>query len=127
MVARRGESDADLDGYIDGVIVEIYFFNNNRPAPGSDQPFHRDGLLKFRLLADQEVLCEGEFDAGTMARSEMSAGFGPGYGLVINFAARGYDDRRDRTGARLDFEFVPEADPDQRSFGSAPVRLGPVF
>ena len=128
MVARRGELDSDMDGFIDGVIVEAYFFNNDREDPGADQPFYRDGTLTFKLFGPgQELLCEGEFDPATMARSQTAGQFGPSYGLVINFAVRGYEDVRDRIAARMDFEFVPVADPDRRAFGSAPVRLGPAF
>jgi len=128
MIARRGELDTDLDGFIDGVIVEAYFFNNDRQDAGADQPFHRDGTLSFKLFGPgQELLCEGEFNAATMARSQTSGQFGPAYGLVINFAARGYEDVRDRTAGRMDFEFMPSAQPERRAFGSAQVRLGPEF
>ena len=128
LIAKRGEADADLDSFIDGVFVDIYFFNNNRDAPDADQPFHRDGTLAFKLYGpEQELLCEGEFGPSTMSQSETEGGFGPAYSLLINFTTRGYEDVRDRTPARLDVEFTPTAAPEQKSFGSTQIRLGPVF
>jgi hypothetical protein len=128
LIVKRGEADSDLDSYIDGVLVEVYLFNSDRTDEGADQPFHRDGKLAFKLFGPEaEVLCEGEFDAATMARSQAAGFFGPGYGLRIDFSSRGYADIRDRTAARLDVEFTPTADPEQRAFGSTQIRLGPVF
>lgn len=128
MVAKHSEIDVDANGYIDGVLVTVYFFNPDRPPPGSEQPFHRDGTLKFQLFGPQgEVLCSGQFSPEIMAKSQDVQAFGPGYPLQINFGPRGYADVRERIGARLDFEFVPTADPERRSFGSTQVRLGPMF
>lgn len=128
LIVKRGETDLDLDSYIDGVLVEVYLFNNDRADDGADQPFHRRGTLNFKVFGPEaEVLCEGSFDAAAMADAEATGFFGPGYGLQIHFSARGYEDVRDRIGARMDFEFVPAANPEQRAFGSTQVRLGPVF
>lgn len=128
LIVKRGETDLDLDSYIDGVLVEVYLFNNDRADDGADQPFHRRGTLNFKVFGpDAEVLCEGSFDAASMSDAEATGFFGPGYGLQIHFSARGYEDVRDRVGARMDFEFVPAANPEQRAFGSTQVRLGPVF
>lgn len=128
LVVKRGEIDTKLNSYIDGVLVEVYFFNNDRDDGGADQPFHRDGSLAFKLFGPQgELLCEGEFDAATMAASQSTAYIGPGYKLQIRFAPRGYEDVRERTAARMDFEFIPKANPDRRAFGSTQIRLGPMF
>ncbi|NRA56558.1 MAG: hypothetical protein HRU13_00310 [Phycisphaerales bacterium] len=128
LVAKRGEIDSDLDGFIDGVLVEVYLFNRDREGDAADQPFHRDGVLTFQVFGPgQELLCEGRFEAETMRRSESTKGVGPGYALLINFGVRGYEDVRDRVGARMDFEFVPDAEPESRAFGSTQVRLGPTF
>ena len=128
LIVKRGETDLDLNSYIDGVLVEVYLFNNDRADEGADQPFHRRGTLNFKVFGPEaEVLCEGSFDAAAMADAEATGFFGPGYGLQIHFAARGFEDVRDRVGARMDFEFVPAADPSQRAFGSTQVRIGPVF
>lgn len=128
LIVKRGEADSDLDSYIDGVLVEVYLFNSDRTDAGADQPFHRDGSLAFKVFGPEaELLCEGTFDAANMARSQADGFFGPGYGLRIDFASRGYADVRDRTAARMDFEFTPTANPEQRAFGSTQVRLGPVF
>ncbi|UYV11800.1 MAG: hypothetical protein NCW75_10880 [Phycisphaera sp.] len=128
MVVKHSEIDSSSNGYIDGVLVTVYFFNYDRPGPGEEQPFHRDGVLRFNLFGQgAEVLCEGEFDVQTMARSAVVRDIGPGYALLIDFGPRGYDDVRERLGARMDFEFVPSADPETRSFGSTQIRLGPLF
>ena len=128
LVVKRGEVDADFDSFIDGIMVEVYLFNNDRQDEGADQPFHRAGTLAFKLYGPQsELLCEGEFEAPTMARSEAEGFFGSGYGLQILFGPRGYEDVRDRVGARMDFEFIPSADPDARAYGSTQIRLGPMF
>lgn len=128
LIVKRGETDLDLDSYIDGVLVEVYLFNNDREDDGADQPFHRQGAMHFKVFGPEaEVLCEGSFDAAAMADAESTGFFGPGYGLQIHFSARGYEDIRDRTGARMDFEFIPTAEPDKRAYGSTQVRLGPVF
>ncbi|MEQ8318608.1 MAG: hypothetical protein RIE77_03520 [Phycisphaerales bacterium] len=128
IVMKRGEFDQDLDSYIDGVLVEAYLLNNDRTGEGADQPFLRDGTLKFRLFdADGTLFCEGEFSPAVMARSESDALLGPGYALQIMFGPRGYDDVRDRMAARMDFEFTPSAAPEQKAFGSTQVRLGPMF
>lgn len=128
MVAKNSEIDVDANAYIDGVLVTVYFFNPDRPDPGSEQPFYRDGTLRFQLFGTQgEVLCEGHFTPEIMAKSQRDQNFGPGYSLQINFGPRGYADVRERIAARLDFEFVPTADPERRSFGSTAVRLGPMF
>ncbi|MEQ8845699.1 MAG: hypothetical protein RIB58_12675 [Phycisphaerales bacterium] len=128
LVVKRGETDFDMDSFIDGVLVEVYLFNNDRGGDAADQPFHRAGTLSFKVFGPgSELLCEGEFDPLTMTQSESTGFFGSGYGLRINFAARGYEDVRERTAARMDFEFTPQAAPDERAFGSTQVRLGPVF
>lgn len=128
MIAKHSEIDVNSNGYIDGILVSVYFFNYDRPGPGSEQPFQRDGALRFQLYGQGgEVLCEGEFDAQIMARSADERPFGPGYGLKIDFGPRGYEDIRERLGARMDFEFTPTADPETRSFGSTQIRLGPLF
>lgn len=128
MVAKHSEIDVNSNGYIDGVLVSVYFFNYDRPGPGAEQPFQRDGALRFQLYGEGgEVLCEGEFDAQTMARSADIRNIGPGYALKIDFGPRGYEDIRERLGARMDFEFTPTADPETRSFGSTQIRLGPLF
>ncbi|MCW5756406.1 MAG: hypothetical protein KIT54_04130 [Phycisphaeraceae bacterium] len=128
MVAKHSEIDVDGNGYIDGVLVTVYYFNPDRPPPGSEQPFHRDGTLKFQLVGPQgEVLCEGQFSPEIMAKSRSDQAFGPGYPIQIQFGSRGYADVRERVGARLDFEFLPKADPERRSFGSTQIRLGPMF
>ncbi|GIW73990.1 MAG: hypothetical protein KatS3mg103_0512 [Phycisphaerales bacterium] len=128
LVVKRGETDLDLDGYIDGVLVEVYLFNNDRQDEGADQPFHRRGELRFRLVGPQaETFCEGTFDAQAMADAQITGLLGPGYGLQIHFGARGYEDLRDRVAARMDVEFVPTSKPDSRAFGSTQIRLGPVF
>ena len=128
LIAKRAEADADLDSFIDGVFVDVYFFNNNRDTPDADQPFHRDGRLSFKLYGpEQELLCEGEFGPSTMAQSETEGGFGPAYSLLINFTSRGYEDVRDRAAARLDIAFTPTAEPEQKAFGSTQIRLGPMF
>lgn len=128
VVAKHSEIDVNSNGYIDGVLVSVYLFNSDRPGPGAEQPFQRDGSLRFQLYGvGGEVLCEGEFDAETMSRSADVRTIGPGYALKINFGPRGYDDVRDRRGARMDFEFTPTAEPEKRSFGSTQIRLGPLF
>ncbi len=128
LIVKRGETDLDLNGYIDGVLVEVYLFNNDRTDEGADQPFHRTGSLAFKVFGpNAEVMCEGEFNAATLSDAQATGFFGPGYGLQIHFAARGYVDVRDRAGARMDFEFTPTGDPTSRAFGSTQVRLGPVF
>ena len=128
LVGKRGEIDSDLDGFIDGVLVEVHFFNRDREGDAADQPFHRDGVLTFQVFGPgQEMLCEGRFEADTMRRSESTKGIGPGYALLINFGGRGYEDVRERVAARMDFEFVPEGNPESRAFGSTQVRLGPTF
>ncbi len=131
IVMKRGEFDQDLNSYIDGVLIEAYLINNDRPGDGADQPFHRDGTLAFRLFdAGGELLCEGEFTPAIMARSERTEAdtlLGPGYALQIMFGPRGYEDIRDRMAARMDFEFTPTAAPEQKAFGSTQVRLGPMF
>lgn len=128
IVMKRGEFDQDVNSYIDGVLVEAYLINNDRPGEGADQPFHRDGTLAFRLFdSDGGLFCEGEFTPAIMARSEADALLGPGYALQIMFGPRGYEDVRDRMAARMDFEFTPSAAPEQKAFGSTQVRLGPMF
>lgn len=128
MVVKHSEMDTNSNGYIDGVLVTVYFFNYDRPGPGEEQPFHRDGSLRFQLYGTGgEVLCEGEFDTQIMARSAVSRDIGPGYALLIDFGPRGYDDVRERVGARMDFGFTPTANPEARSFGSTQIRLGPLF
>jgi hypothetical protein len=118
MVAKHSEIDTDSNGYIDGVLVSVYFFNYDRPGPGAEQPFHRDGTLRFELFGPGgEVLCKGQFDEQTMARSASTQRIGPGYALKIDFKPRGFEDVLERTGARMDFEFTPAADPEKRSFG----------
>ncbi len=128
MVAKHSEIDTDSNAYIDGVLVSVYFFNYDREGPGAEQPFHRDGTLRFELYgAEGEVLCKGHFDEQTMARSASDQRIGPGYALKIDFKPRGYDDVRERVGARMDFEFTPSTDPEKRSFGSTLIRLGPLY
>lgn len=128
MAVKHSEIDANSNGYIDGVAVTVYFFNYDRPGPGEEQPFHRDGSLRFQVYGQGgEVLCEGEFDAHIMARSAVEREIGLGYALLIDFGPRGYDDVRERLGARMDFEFTPIAAPETRSFGSTQIRLGPLF
>lgn len=128
MAVKHSEIDANSNGYIDGVAVRVYFFNYDRPGPGKEQPFHRDGSLQFYLYGqDGEVLCEGEFDRQIMERSSVEGEIGPGYALLIEFGARGYDDVRERVGARMDFGFTPTAQPESQSFGSTQIRLGPLF
>ena len=126
--AKRGESDSDLDGFMEGVVVGVDLFNRDREGGAAEQPFQRDGVLTFQVFGPgQGLLCEGRFEADTTRRSESTKGVGPGYALLINFGVRGYEDVRDRVGARMDFEFVPDADPESRAFGSTQVRLGPTF
>lgn len=128
MVVKHSEIDTNSNGYIDGVLVTVYFFNYDRPGPGEEQPFHRDGSLRFQLFGqDGEVLCEGQFDQQVMARSAVERDIGPGYALLIDFGPRGYDDVRERVGARMDFEFTPSASPQTLSYGSTQIRLGPLF
>lgn len=128
MVVKHREIDANSNGYIDGVTVTVYFFNYDRPGPGEEQPFHRDGSLRFQLFGQGgEILCEGQFDHQIMERSSVDRDIGPGYALLIDFGPRGFDDVRERLGARMDFEFTPTAEPETRSFGSTQLRLGPLF
>jgi len=128
MVVKHSEIDANSNGYIDGVAVTVYLFNYDRPGPGEEQPFHRDGSLRFQLFGQGgEVLCEGQFDQQIMARSAIEREIGLGYALLIDFGPRGYDDVRQRLGARMDFAFTPTASSDTQSFGSTQIRLGPLF
>ncbi|MEO1008171.1 MAG: hypothetical protein AAFX79_06370 [Planctomycetota bacterium] len=128
VLVKRSQGDNNANDYIDGVLLEVYLFSLEQRGESSGQPFHRAGTLRFTLFGeDGQTLSEGAFGPDELRRAERKGALGPAYFLAINFAARGLDDVRPRTDARLYMEFEPQGDAEQLARGATPIRLGPWY